>query len=80
MRKKAVFTLKNAHGVEQDKPTVPSPDSLGQAAAWVQSVACSWGTDLAASGAGDGALKLWEVCKPIHALITPFCEPTNSSL
>ena len=31
---------------------------------WVGAVACSMGSDLAASGAGDGRVRLWQVGKP----------------
>lgn len=61
MRKKAVFTLKDAHGLAPSEVPDPILESVGKAAGWVQSVACAWGTDLAASGAGDGKLRLWEV-------------------
>mmetsp|Transcript_37965 Transcript_37965/g.107255 ORF Transcript_37965/g.107255 Transcript_37965/m.107255 type:complete len:519 (-) Transcript_37965:1039-2595(-) len=66
MRKKPVFTFKGAHEAAEDNPTSCSAAGLGNAAAWVQSVACAWGADLAASGAGDGKLRLWQVSDGRH--------------
>jgi ribosomal RNA-processing protein 9 len=51
----------------------PAPPARGswatagsEAVAWVQSVAVARGSDLAASGAGDGAVKLWAVEQSKH--------------
>jgi WD40 repeat protein len=60
-RKKPVFISRAAHGMSGEGSDASVPSSLGSAAGWVQSVACGWGTDLVASGAGDGTLRLWQV-------------------
>jgi ribosomal RNA-processing protein 9 len=39
----------------------PPPPGLGAAAGWVGAVASARGSDLVASGAGDGAVRLWRV-------------------
>jgi ribosomal RNA-processing protein 9 len=39
----------------------PPPPGLGAAAGWVGAVAAARGSDLVASGAGDGAVRLWRV-------------------
>ncbi len=71
MKKKPIFSVKHAHGELGTKPTwtggeVPSGSwaSAGSdAAKWVQSVAVCKGSDLVASGAGDGVVRLWQVDK-----------------
>lgn len=53
---------RDAHGLPEDGGEEPAiRAAVGSASGWVQSVASAWGTDLVASGAGDGTLKLWQV-------------------
>eukprot|EP00899_Mesostigma_viride_P002451 jgi/Mesvir1/12206/Mv00435-RA.1 len=59
----------------QPRPTLMSAASSSPAAeAWVSAVACCRGTDLAASGAGSGFIRLWgaesgnRALRPLHAL------------
>lgn len=61
-----MFILRDAHGVPEDDSTRHAiRASVGSASGWVQSVASAWGTDLMASGAGDGTLKLWQVSSQV---------------
>ena len=73
MRKKPVFTLQGAHQAE-DASASHGAAGVGSAAAWVQSVAWAWGSDLAASGAGDGKLRLWQV-SPYNYHCCWLCGP-----
>jgi len=51
----------------QQPPSSGSWAVAGSAAlGWVQSVAVCRGSDLVASGAGDGAVKLWQVTESTH--------------
>lgn len=70
LKKKPLATVAAAHGrgpaaPDADADARPADGSwatAGSAAAcWVQSVAVSRGSDLVASGAGDGAVRLWRV-------------------
>mmetsp|Transcript_2490 Transcript_2490/g.8542 ORF Transcript_2490/g.8542 Transcript_2490/m.8542 type:complete len:492 (-) Transcript_2490:64-1539(-) len=62
MRKKPQSTAVNAHGDRSPVGRGASAGSVGgHVASWVGSVACAPGTDLVASGAGDGTVKLWAV-------------------
>jgi ribosomal RNA-processing protein 9 len=74
LKRKPVVVVRNAHGPEVIAAKDPSlagaasqsgalavsgtpPDVTG----WVQSVAAIRGSDVVASGAGDGAVRLWQV-------------------
>ena len=73
MKRKPITTIRSAHGANAAAAPGRSagalashgalglPNSPPDVTAWVQSVACCRGTDLIASGAGDGALRLWGV-------------------
>lgn len=50
----------DAHSSGASPPTGPGSVG-GDCASWVSSVACARGTDLVASGAGDGVIRLWQV-------------------
>ncbi|XP_024534000.1 U3 snoRNP-associated protein-like EMB2271 [Selaginella moellendorffii] len=77
LRKKPVYIAKSAHGpkVEEHRNGETSlPASCGAIEAWVGAVATCRGSDLVASGAGDGKIQLWSVedgnksLKPLHTL------------
>eukprot|EP00898_Chlorokybus_atmophyticus_P003580 jgi/Chlat1/4222/Chrsp27S04299 len=53
MKKKPALVIRDAHGGGVGSAAV------GLASGWMQSVAVCRGADLAASGAGDGAVRLW---------------------
>jgi ribosomal RNA-processing protein 9 len=76
MKKRPVYVYKGAHtkvpaaaavaataagGEEQVPPDGSWAVAGSDTASWVQSVAVCRGSDLVASGAGDGAVKLWAV-------------------
>jgi len=73
-RKKPVFMCRDAHGLPEDGGEEPAiRAAVGSASGWVQSVASAWGTDLVASGAGDGTLKLWQVGDGKHGkMLSPI--------
>ncbi|PWA63400.1 transducin/WD40 repeat-like superfamily protein [Artemisia annua] len=94
MRKKPLHIIKNAHplltpnnlennGQNDDLPNGDlnhAPESVCSSAhSWVGSVAVCRGTDLAASGAGNGMVRLWEIendtkgVKPLFEL--PLVSP-----
>jgi ribosomal RNA-processing protein 9 len=67
-KKRPVQVVRNAHGSseaagEAAAASAPAGEAgapgAGSAGRWVQSVAVCRGTDLMASGAGDGSIKLW---------------------
>jgi WD40 repeat protein len=77
MKKKPVSIYRGAHtrgpAAVAAAGAVPAPPAHGswatagsEAVAWVQSVAVARGSDLAASGAGDGAVRLWAVEQSKH--------------
>ncbi len=90
MKKKPVFTLQHAHGSgghgndssehapASDVPSKTWANHNSDATGWIQSVAACRGSDVVASGAGDGFIRLWEVAEskfggagalePLHAL------------
>lgn len=69
MKKRPMFNARGAHGAAappapgMTEPPAPAPTPSGAGEAdvtgWVQSVAVCKGTDLLASGAGDGCVRLW---------------------
>lgn len=74
-------TARNAEGHEAAPGEASSSGSAGgavggAAAGWVGAVAVCRGSDLAASGAGDGAVRLWGLhdgnkrLRPLHTLPT----------
>jgi ribosomal RNA-processing protein 9 len=72
LKKKPLAVLRGAHGqahvTSGDVPPERGSWAVAGSAAdgWVQSVAVCRGSDLVASGAGDGAIKLWEVVESKH--------------
>ncbi|KAJ4837848.1 hypothetical protein Tsubulata_001663 [Turnera subulata] len=80
LKKKPVYIVKNAHAFLGDSKGAEQNGGLnnkfdGNAAfSWVSSVAVCRGSDLAASGAGDGFVRLWAVdsdpkgIRPLHNL------------
>ncbi|KAI7732710.1 hypothetical protein M8C21_005143 [Ambrosia artemisiifolia] len=70
-----------SNGIKDDVDHVP--EKLGQSAcSWVSSVAVCRGSDLAASGAGNGVVRLWEIendAKGVHPLFElPLVGYVNS--
>lgn len=72
MKKKPISVQRSAHtppclaGDTAAGPAATSaaegPGSIGgDCASWVSAVACARGTDVVASGAGDGVIRLWQV-------------------
>ncbi|KAL8249937.1 hypothetical protein R6Q59_006805 [Mikania micrantha] len=71
LRKKPLHIIKNAHPlstqntfnvIQNDNLSDSSKDFCGPSAcSWVSSVAVCRGSDLAASGAGNGAIRLWAI-------------------
>lgn len=67
MKKKPVSVQRNAHspptaGDSAGSSAAAGPGSVGgDCASWVSAVACARGTDVVASGAGDGVIRLWQV-------------------
>lgn len=62
MKKRPVCHVREAHGREVEPPPGAAPPRChvdADVAGWVQSVAVCRGTDLVASGAGDGYVRLW---------------------
>ena len=73
LKKKPVSVFRGAHARPPPAGAPGAPPAAGswatagsEAAAWVQSVAVARGSDLAASGAGDGAVRLWAVEQSKH--------------
>lgn len=77
MKKKPVSVVRGAHatrgGGAAPGGAGGAPPARGswatansEAVGWVQSVAVARGSDLAASGAGDGAVRLWAVEQSKH--------------
>ncbi|KAI8474140.1 MAG: WD40-repeat-containing domain protein [Monoraphidium minutum] len=73
LKKKPVSVVRGAHRREGPSGGGGRPPAAGswatansEAAAWVQSVALARGSDFAASGAGDGAIRLWAVEQSKH--------------
>lgn len=64
-KKKPTYTCRNAHipdHIPEDSTEYTGAGSIGgDACSWVGSVAVCQGSDLVASGAGDGLIKLWKV-------------------
>ena len=54
------------------------PEGVGSCGRWVNAVAVSKGGDLCASGAGDGAIRMWRVCDdPGRQLMPLFALPAR---
>lgn len=66
LNKKPVFIVKNAHHVIADHDS--ANHNCTSACSWVSSVAVCRGSNLAASGAGDGCVRLWGVESGSRAL------------
>jgi ribosomal RNA-processing protein 9 len=73
VKKKPVSIYRGAHSCRPHAATPAAPPAKGswatansEAVGWVQSVAVARGSDLAASGAGDGAIRLWAVEQSKH--------------
>ncbi|CAE6185227.1 unnamed protein product [Arabidopsis arenosa] len=73
LNKKPVFIVKNAHHVIADHDSVNH--NCTSACSWVSSVAVCRGSDLAASGAGDGCVRLWGVESGSRAIQPSFGLP-----
>uniref|UniRef100_A0A0A9G8L0 Uncharacterized protein n=1 Tax=Arundo donax TaxID=35708 RepID=A0A0A9G8L0_ARUDO len=75
MRKKPTHIIKNAHPISRnnvdslnnDDQELPKenglhkPENVSSAQSWVSAVATRKGSDLAASGAGNGLVRLWAI-------------------
>nr|CAB3498666.1 unnamed protein product [Digitaria exilis] len=68
MRKKPTFIVRNAHpSLDSDDQELPNengihkPENFSMAQSWVSAVAARKGSDLAASGAGNGLVCLWAI-------------------
>ncbi|CAN6304219.1 unnamed protein product [Urochloa humidicola] len=68
MRKKPTFIVRNAHSSldcdDQELPKengIHKPENVSMAQSWVSAVATRKGSDLAASGAGNGLVRLWAI-------------------
>ncbi|KAG7542066.1 WD40 repeat, partial [Arabidopsis thaliana x Arabidopsis arenosa] len=72
LNKKPVFIVKNAHHAIADHSVNHNCTS---ACSWVSSVAVCRGSDLAASGAGDGCVRLWGVESGSRAIQPLFGLP-----
>lgn len=85
-KKKPAWSLRDAHGVQQpastqaeetsnDAPVVVEERGAGSiggaAATWVGAVAVCRGSDLVASGAGDGVIRLWKAPDASGRALTP---------
>lgn len=60
LKRRPAHVVRGAHGAAAPGARIPSsvtPDVAG----WIQSVAACRGSDMVASGAGDGAIRLWSV-------------------
>ncbi|AQK64177.1 U3 snoRNP-associated protein-like YAOH-like [Zea mays] len=87
MRKKPILIVKNAHPVsctdlnsvdnDDESPKengIHKPESVSSAAqSWVGTVAARRGSDLAASGAGNGLVRLWAI-KPDSKGVEPLFD------
>ncbi|KAG7546733.1 WD40 repeat [Arabidopsis suecica] len=73
LNKKPVFIVKNAHHVIADHDS--ANHNCTSACSWVSSVAVCRGSDLAASGAGDGCVRLWGVESGSRAIQPLFGLP-----
>ncbi|CAI0545516.1 unnamed protein product [Linum tenue] len=61
-RKKPVSVIKNAHALASDLKNEENDNRKpSNAYSWVSSVAACRGSDLAASGAGNGSVRLWAI-------------------
>jgi ribosomal RNA-processing protein 9 len=60
-KKKPTFTARNAHVADSEELLGSAGSIGGDVCRWVGSVAVCSGTDLIASGAGDGLIRLWKV-------------------
>ncbi|RCV41721.1 hypothetical protein SEVIR_9G157000v4 [Setaria viridis] len=68
MRKKPTFIVRNAHpSLDSDDQELPKengihkPENVSMAQSWVSAVTARKGSDLAASGAGNGLVRLWAI-------------------
>ncbi|CAN6282137.1 unnamed protein product [Urochloa humidicola] len=68
MRKKPTFIVRNAHpSLDCDDQELPKengihkPENVSMVQSWVSAVATRKGSDLAASGAGNGLVRLWAI-------------------
>lgn len=68
MKKKPLFTLKNAHGCQ----AVEGSQGQSQEENWITAVAAYHSTDLVASGARDGCVRLWK-CSSEYKKLEPVC-------
>eukprot|EP00877_Chromochloris_zofingiensis_P005416 jgi/Chrzof1/14876/Cz09g19070.t1 len=73
LKKKPISIYRGAHAKCQSTHSGTATAAEGSwavagsdASSWVQSVAVCRGADLAASGAGDGAIKLWAIEQSKH--------------
>ncbi|AQK64176.1 U3 snoRNP-associated protein-like YAOH [Zea mays] len=74
MRKKPILIVKNAHPVScTDLNSVDNDDESPKAQSWVGTVAARRGSDLAASGAGNGLVRLWAI-KPDSKGVEPLFD------
>ena len=62
-------------GTAEEEAAVAAPRGAGSiggaAAAWVGSIAVCRGSDLVASGSGDGVIRLWKTPDPSDRILTP---------
>ncbi|KAL8257470.1 hypothetical protein R6Q59_029511 [Mikania micrantha] len=85
LRKKPLQILKNAHSIstsntldnkQNDGSSNDRKETLGPSVcSWVSSVAVCRGSDLAASGAGNGVVRLWEIKNDVEGLQPLFELP-----
>ncbi|XP_076900264.1 U3 snoRNP-associated protein-like EMB2271 [Bidens hawaiensis] len=78
LRKKPLNIIKNAHSNLSTPNTLDHvPETVGDTSAcsWVSSVAVCRGSDLAASGAGNGVVRLWEIEKDAKGIQPLFDLP-----
>ncbi|KAJ1294420.1 hypothetical protein BS78_01G145000 [Paspalum vaginatum] len=87
MRKKPTHIIRNAHPVsrttlnsldndDQESPKengINKSENVSSAQSWVSAVASRRGSDLAASGAGNGAVRLWAI-KPDSKGVEPLFD------
>ncbi|XP_053377400.1 U3 small nucleolar RNA-interacting protein 2-like isoform X2 [Mercenaria mercenaria] len=68
MKKKPLFTLRNAHGCQATEGSLVQ----GQEENWITSVAALHNSDVVASGSKDGCVRLWK-CSADHKKLEPIC-------
>ncbi|WCJ31696.1 U3 snoRNP-associated protein-like EMB2271 [Euphorbia peplus] len=78
-KKKPLYTVKNAHTLLTNLENAGLKDngnisSGHNACSWVSSVAVCRGSDLAASGAGNGAVRLWCIDSAPKASVRPLYD------